>query len=89
MQRLGGQFLAAARFTLDQHREGRVRVLPQLGPQFLHRRALSHQFDSDDRLGFVGEQIVQGLAQFFRIGWLGDKVGRAQGTGMAGVGFVV
>jgi hypothetical protein len=90
MQRFGGQFLAAARFALDQYRERRIRVLLQLGAQQLHRRAVPDQLHSRrSRPGLRGEQIPQCLAQLVRVGRLGDEVGGAQGAGVAGVGFVV
>jgi len=43
VQRGGGKFLATARFTFDEHREGRVGVLLQLQAQALHGRAFTEQ----------------------------------------------
>jgi hypothetical protein len=93
----GDDLLAAAGFALDQHREGGVGVLPDLRAQLLHGDAVAEQAAGVLR-GFrhggqfrrlVGQDVPQGLPQLLRVGRLGDELGRAEGAGMARVGFVV
>jgi hypothetical protein len=91
--RAGDDLLAAAGFAFDQHREGRVGVLPQLQAQLLHRRAVADQ--RRRRASPVGcapapkGQRLEHFAATRRGAGLGDKIGGAERAGMARIAVVV
>lgn len=93
----GDDLLAAAGLALDQDREGGVAVLPDLGAQLLHRDAVAEQAAGvlvRHRLRgklrrLVGVYAQERLPKLLGIGRLGNELERAEGAGMARVGFIV
>jgi len=97
VQALRDQLLAAARLTLDQHRERRIGELGDLALQLHQRRALADQSLGVAAAPLLGQELRfaereragQQPAQRFRVAGLGDELSGPRGACMPCVPGVV
>ncbi len=88
---LRDQFLAAARFALDQNRKRRIGKLRNLLAQLFHEQALAEQAALGGGAEFGGADLQcreQKRLERFGFARLGDKIDCTQGARMARIGFV-